>query len=243
MARNNGDENGTGTRASTAAADVIREWIFEGRLDAGERLKEEELAREIGISRTPIREALFVLQAEGLVELIPNRGAVVRGYDVGDLESLYSLRAVLEGFAARRAAERITPEVIADLEASCGRYEDLRRDGDPRGLIEENISFHNIVLRAAQNERLEQMTRGLIQHPIVYRTYFVYPPEERAISDYYHRQITAVLAAGDAARAERLLTEHVLEGLDYLVKRFGSDGPLPTASADGALVAQAQSVG
>jgi DNA-binding GntR family transcriptional regulator len=216
------------TRASVGAADVIREWIFDGRLEAGSRLKEEEIAREIGISRTPVREALFVLQAEGLVELIPNRGAIVRGYDVNDVESLYSLRAVLEGFAARRAAERMTPETLAELEASCERYVELRREGDPRGLIEENITFHSIILAAADHERLEQMTRGLIQHPIVYRTYFVYPPEERAISDYYHRQITAVLTDGDAARAERLLTEHVLEGLDYLVKRFGPDGSLET---------------
>jgi DNA-binding GntR family transcriptional regulator len=73
-------------RASAGAVDVIREWIFDGSLESGARLKEEELAREIGISRTPIREALFVLQAEGLVELIPNRGAVVRGYDLSDLE-------------------------------------------------------------------------------------------------------------------------------------------------------------
>ena len=218
-----------------AAVDIIREWIFDGRLDSGARLKEEELAREIGISRTPIREALFVLQAEGLVELIPNRGAIVRGYDLSDLESLYSLRGVLEGFAARRAAERITPEIVEQLEASCERYIALRRDGDPRSLVEENIVFHNIILAAAQSERLEKMTRGLIQHPIVYRTYFLYPPEERAISDYYHRQITAVLAIGDAARAERLLTEHVLEGLDFLTKKFSADDELsrgPEAELD-----------
>lgn len=228
MAKTANDSQTMGTRASAAAVDVIREWIFEGRLSPGARLKEEELARELGISRTPIREALLVLQGDGLVELIPNRGAIVRGYDLADLESLYSLRAVLEGYAARRAAERTTDELIEALEASCERYVELRRAGDPRGLIEENITFHNIILEAASNERLEQMTRGLIQHPIVYRTYFVYPPEERAISDYYHRQITAVIATGDAARAERLLTEHVLEGLDYLVKRFGSDGELPS---------------
>ncbi len=220
------DDQSPATRASVGAADIIRQWIFEDTLKAGARLKEEEIAREIGISRTPVREALFVLQAEGLVELISNRGAVVRGYDVEDLESLYSLRAVLEGYAARRAADRVTPEVVAELEASCERYVALRQEGNPRGLIEENITFHSIILTAADHERLAQMTRGLIQHPMVYRTYFVYPPEERAISDYYHRQITAVLTEGDAARAERLIVEHVLEGLDYLLKRFRKNGTI-----------------
>jgi|694.fasta_scaffold55660_3 DNA-binding GntR family transcriptional regulator len=222
-------------RASAGAVDVIREWIFDGSLESGARLKEEELAREIGISRTPIREALFVLQAEGLVELIPNRGAVVRGYDLSDLESLYSLRAVLEGYAARRAAERITPAIAAQLEASCDRYVELRRLNQARSLVEENIAFHNIILAAAQSDRLEQMTRGLIQHPIVYRTYFLYPPEERAISDHYHRQITAVIASGDAARSERLLTEHVLEGLDFLTKKFGPDELSTTGGGNPAL--------
>src|SRR5579864_4506652 len=90
--------------ASAAATELIREAILDGRLEPGARLKEEELARELGISRTPVREALLVLQAEGLIVAEPNRGASVRRHDAEDLHDLYQLRALLEGHAARRAA-------------------------------------------------------------------------------------------------------------------------------------------
>ena len=93
--------------ASAAATELIRQAIVDGRLPPGQRLKEEELARELGISRTPVREALLILQTEGLVDAAPNRGAVVRSHDADDLEDLYQLRALLEGYAARRAAANI----------------------------------------------------------------------------------------------------------------------------------------
>src|SRR5437867_8366947 len=111
--------------ASGAATEVIRQAILDGRLEPGRRLKEEELARELGISRTPVREALLVLQAEGLVDAAPNRGAVVRAHDAVDLDDLYQLRALLEGYAARRAASRITLNQIASLWASCDGFDTI----------------------------------------------------------------------------------------------------------------------
>src|SRR4029450_9960802 len=87
--------------ASIAATELIRQAIIDGRLNPGQRLKEEELARELGISRTPVREALLMLQAEGLVGAGPNRGAPVRSHSAEDLYDLYKLRAVIEGYATR----------------------------------------------------------------------------------------------------------------------------------------------
>src|SRR5437867_6791605 len=98
--------------ASVAATELIRQAILDGRLEPGSRLKEEELARELGISRTPVREALLMLQAEGLVDAVPNRGAMVRVHTPEDLDDLYQLRALLEGYAARRAALRISDERV-----------------------------------------------------------------------------------------------------------------------------------
>src|SRR4029077_11389899 len=108
--------------ASAAATELIREAILDGRLPPGHRLKEEELARELGISRTPVREALLVLQTEGLIDAAPNRGAVVRSHDSDDLEDLYQLRALLEGYVARRAAAHITQAAVEGLWASCERF-------------------------------------------------------------------------------------------------------------------------
>src|SRR2546421_6975169 len=126
--------------ASVAATELIREAILDGRLPPGQRLKEEELARELGISRTPVREALLVLQTEGLVDAAPNRGAAVRSHDVDDLEDLYQLRALLEGYAARRAAANITDAALPALWASCERSETLIK-GEGQELRKENLLF------------------------------------------------------------------------------------------------------
>jgi DNA-binding GntR family transcriptional regulator len=203
--------------ASVAAAERIRAAILDGRLEPGRRLKEEELARELGISRTPVREALFVLQTEGLIDAPPNRGAVVRAYQPDDLEDLYQLRAVLEGFAARRAATRISPGDIARLEESCDRFERLRAVEELDEIVAENVRFHDVVLAAAASERLAQMTRNVVQLPLVYRSFYWYSPEQKRISEHYHRQLTAVLAVHDAERAEIVMKEHVLEAGDFLV--------------------------
>lgn len=198
-----------------------------GRLAPGQRLKEEELARELGMSRTPVREALLMLQSEGLVELSPRRGATVRSYAVDDLDDTYQLRAVLEGYAARRAATRISPEDVARLEESCARFDRLRADDDLLDLVKENIVFHNIVLEAASSERLSQMVRTVVEIPLVYKSYYWYSPEQKLISEHYHNQLARALRAGEAERAELVMRQHVLEARDFLLAQ------IPVAQREG----------
>jgi DNA-binding GntR family transcriptional regulator len=202
--------------ASVAATEVIREAILDGRLEPGRRLKEEELARELGISRTPVREALLILQAEGLVHATPNRGAAVRVHDADDLRDLYQLRALLEGYAARLAATRISPEEVEALWASCDRFDGLP-ESDVRALVRENFVFHGCVLDAAGSVRLSAMVRKVVETPLVYKSYIWYTPDQRRISGHYHRQITRALEVHDAERAELLMKEHVFEARDLLV--------------------------
>ena len=202
--------------ASAVATELIREAIVDGRLPPGQRLKEEELARELGISRTPVREALLILQAEGLVDAAPNRGAVVRSHDGDDLEDLYQLRALLEGYAARRAASNISEAAVAGLWASCERFESLI-DGDVQELVKENLLFHNVILDASQSRRVAELVRKVIELPLVYRSYIWYSVEQRRISAHYHRQITKALDARDGERAEMVMKEHVFEARDVLV--------------------------
>jgi DNA-binding GntR family transcriptional regulator len=209
--------------ASAAASEVIREAIIDGRLAPGRRLKEEELARELGMSRTPVREALLVLQSEGLVESIPRRGATVRSYAADDLDDMYQLRAVLEGFAARRAATRISADDVARLEESCARFDRLRADDDLRDLVKENLFFHNVVLEAAGSDRLGPLVRKVIEIPLVHKSFYWYSPEQKLISEHYHRQLTRALGVGDAERAEMIMTEHVLEARDFLLAQLAAE--------------------
>jgi DNA-binding GntR family transcriptional regulator len=215
--------------ASVAATELIRSAILEGRLEPGQRLKEEELARELGISRTPVREALLVLQTEGLIDSAPNRGASVRSYELDDLDDLYLLRALLESFAARLAATRITDDEIAELRASNERFVALRARDDIVELVRENVRFHDVILAAARSERLAQMVRGVVQLPLVYRSYVWYSPDQKLISEHYHRQLTAALAAREPERAELVMKEHVLEARDFLVARLRAAKPLQEA--------------
>ena len=214
--------------ASAAATELIREAIIDGRLLPGQRLKEEELARELGISRTPVREALLVLQAEGLVDAEPNRGAAVRAHDAADLDDLYQLRALLEGYAARRAASRITLEQVAGLWSSCDRF-DAINDRNVKELVKENLLFHNTVLDAAGSSRTAGMVRKVIELPLVYNSYRWYSADQMRISAHYHHQIVRALADAEADRAELIMKEHLFEARDLLVAhvqaiRQSSDG-------------------
>ncbi|MFN2627782.1 MAG: GntR family transcriptional regulator [Gaiellaceae bacterium] len=112
-------------RAGNLIAHEIRLAILEGRLAPGDVLREEQLARELGTSRTPVREALIELRNQGLVESRATCRAVVRAYDAADLHDIYGLRAALEGHAARLAAERATSATIRELEASTDRFHEL----------------------------------------------------------------------------------------------------------------------
>jgi DNA-binding GntR family transcriptional regulator len=202
--------------ASVAATELIRQAILDGRLEPGKRLKEEELARELGISRTPVREALLMLQAEGLIVTVPNRGAVVRAHDAEDLQDLYQLRALLEGYAARLAASRISDDTVGQLRESCERFEALGSD-DIRELVRENLLFHNAILDAAGSARLTSMVRRVIELPLVYKSYIWYSPDQKRTSGYFHRQITTALEARDPERAELIMKEHVFVARDLLV--------------------------
>jgi DNA-binding GntR family transcriptional regulator len=212
--------------ASAAATELIHRAILDGRLEPGSRLKEEELARELGISRTPVREALLMLQAEGLIVAEPNRGAVVRTHDADDLRDLYQLRALLEGYATRLAAAKMSDEEIGLLRESCDRF-DAIADDDVRELVKENLLFHSAIHSAADSERLSGMVQRVIELPLVYKSYIWYSPDQKRISAHYHRQIANALGARDAERAELVMREHIFEARDVLVSHIRHQEDVP----------------
>ena len=213
-------QTGSIRTVSAAAADAIRTAILDGELAPGDRLKEREIAQQLGISSTPVREALQSLDAEGLIELVPNRGATVRSYDEETLEELYRLRALLEGHAAGQAAERITEAQLALLEESNERFAKLRTDDDLRSLVRENLVFHSLIIEAAGGAKLAELVQNVMHIPLIYRVFIWYSPEQKLLSEKYHRQLVAALRERDAARAEQVMQEHVLEARDVLARRL-----------------------
>ena len=206
----------------------LRQLILVGEYGPRERLIEEQVAERLGVSRTPIRQALTMLEAEGLVEIAPNRGATVCSFSVEDVWEIYDLRAVLEGHAARRAAGRIEKGELAGLWALAEEMEKLsgsfsEHEEEIRWLVARNGEFHGGILAAARNGRLEKMFRRTVQIPLVFKAFFWYTPHERIISNHYHRQILGALEAGDGERAEIIMREHVYEGRDFVIKALEED--------------------
>ena len=194
--------------------DVLRTAILDGELAPGERLRAEALAGRFGTSRTPVREALLMLEREGLVEVQPNRGAIVRSFDADDLLDLYEVRALIEPHAAARAATRIGPGSLDRLGELC----DAARD--PAATVADQIvfneEFHRIIIEAAESPRLVAAMRAVAGIPREFRTAFWANDEQRAQSLFCHRELVAALDAKQPELAEAVMRMHILGARDFL---------------------------
>src|SRR5262245_25915231 len=215
-------ETGNGNAAETAIKH-IRAAIMDGELAPGQRLKEHELAGSLGLSRTPVREALRVLNAEGLIDISPKRGASVRKYTAADLRELYHLRSAVEGYCTRRAAECVTTEDLQALQASCHQFAELKAGGDSMELMRENLRFHGLIHEAARSERLASFVRQVIDVPLVYRSYAWYSDSQKSIAQFQHEQILHAIEARHPERAELAMRLHVLEQLDFLLTNLAEE--------------------
>lgn len=205
--------------ATTVATDAIRKAIMEGQLKPGTRLKEEELARQLQTSRTPVRHALNALAGEGLILLAPNRGAEVRAYSAEELTEVYQLRAILEGHGARLAADRVSDEILDELKESCKRFARIRKkkSDDIRPLVDENLFFHGLILTAADSQWLSSFVHRITNLSLVQSAYWLYSPDLRLNSEHCHLQLVRALENRDGERAELIMKGHILEAKDFLI--------------------------
>lgn len=197
------------TTTHTAAAEVIRDAVLDGRFEPGERLKEKDLAEMLGISRTPVREALLVLAAQGLLVVMPGRGVKVRSYTQEEMQCNYDMRSRLEAYAARRAATRIRPEEIAEARESIDDMLALDQE-DVGGLVAVNALFHRIVLGAAEDERLVFIVRSLLELPKYYKShYWRGQTHGRNRSAEAHKRIIDAIEAGDPDASATAMADHI----------------------------------
>jgi DNA-binding GntR family transcriptional regulator len=195
--------------------DQLQHAILEGVLKPGERLRAEALAQRFGTSRTPVREALLALQADGLVAVEPNRGAVVSAFDRDDLLDLYAVRALLEPAAAALAASRIGVDDVARLQELC----DLADGAETEDLIAYNEVFHRIIGEAAGSPRLAVAMRAVAGIPRAFRSVFWQSEEQRAESLLCHRRLVSALRSGDTPLAEAVMRMHILGAVAFLEER------------------------
>jgi DNA-binding GntR family transcriptional regulator len=195
------------------AYSAIRDGIMGGTYSGGSHLKAEDLAVAIGVSRTPVREALRRLHSEGLVDFVANRGAYVLNWDKSDVDEVFGLRMVLESFAAELAADRRLPEQLAELRDLADRMSAAARERPERYLeliAEWNTRFHKLIHIASGIKRLSTILTSVIEIPLMLRTFNRYSDEDLERSMAHHRELVAALEARDSGWASSVMRSHIV---------------------------------
>jgi DNA-binding GntR family transcriptional regulator len=200
-------EQGTTVTTADAVYQALRHGILQGDLAPGGRLRSDALANELRVSRTPVREALRKLEAEGLVAR-SGAGLIVHALSEQDLTELFYVREALEGMAARLAAENATPSEMAEIRELLEDMEALRRRGDVEALRRLTGEFHQLVCRASHNNRLLQSLKALLDTARQIQTSTLYGEGRPAEALTEHRNLLRAIEARDGDRAEKLAREH-----------------------------------
>ena len=224
------------TAASVGAAHAyaqVRASIVENRYPPGHRLVEQRIAEELGLSRTPVREALRMLEAEGLVVSERNRGAVVRPMSETEVVDLYGLRIRLESYAVEVATQRATEAELGELVEAADAFGEVRRTVDVdavegvRQIHEANRRLHDGMLAAARHHRLATMLARTVDLPLVFQAFTTFGPAEVERSDTFHHLIVEAMCRRDAARAGALMAEHIAQGRDAVLDAFAASAGQP----------------
>jgi DNA-binding GntR family transcriptional regulator len=208
--------------------DTLRKAILSKRLKPGERLVEEQLAAELGVSRNPVREALRVLEAEGLIDISPRHGASVTELSREEAREIVEVRAALEGFCARLATRRCTPIVKSEIRSLLARGERAAASGDFAELGGIHAQVHEIVARAGHNRHLGAFLQSLRE-----KTAWLYTSSltwRAKLSWQEHAAVLRAIAEGDEELAALLASRHVTQvGIDYVAEASSTsvDEPHP----------------
>ena len=199
---------------------AIKDYILDGRLDENTRLTEEFLSQRLGISKSPVREALTRLESERLIQIEPRRGAYLRKFSIKEIGDLYDLREALEVYAVGKT--ELSPALLAGLRESVERSRKHVEANDKRRYIEEDVNFHALLTAASGNELLAEILRN-VQHQVWLFRRKTYDLSRSKATDT-HAAIVRALEKGDKAQAQRLMREHVSEVRDKLIHYLKEQG-------------------
>ncbi|RNC68011.1 MAG: GntR family transcriptional regulator [Desulfuromonadales bacterium] len=210
--------------------ETIRDAIMTGALKPGEKVAEPDLAERFGISRTPIREAFRQLESEGYLTVIPRKGAVVSAFSAKDVEEFYAIKSILEGYAARRACEKLSGKEIERLNAINDRLRHLADEGDVKHFFRVHNDFHELFLRAADNDKLYDLVSNLVRKFQRLRYASLSLPGRMRISVEEHDKIIEAFRNRNGDQAETLVRKNAEYGGKVLVQE--GDGALPLKPAE-----------
>ena len=205
-------------------AEEIRRLIRTNELVSGQRLVEQRLCERLGVSRTPLREALRILSAEGLVSMSPNKGARVAESSIADIYHMFEAMSLLEGSCARLAAERLTNPDLEQMERLHQHLETAHANADPEDYMSWNRQFHELVQEKAGNPVLGKIVSGLRNVILLHRYRQIYHPGRFDESMEEHRRLMEAFRTRDSQRAERLMQVHLQKQCQALIIYYGEQG-------------------
>ncbi|WP_052699211.1 GntR family transcriptional regulator [Hyphomicrobium sp. 99] len=205
-------------RTSEGIAHVVRQAILAGRLMPGTELPERKLADELSVSRTPVREALFVLQGEGLIDLIPGRCARVREVSTEEIEEIFVLRRLLETHAVKRAAKLRNASKIKSIEDTLAAQKRLGQSGSVLEQAQADLAFHKAVAEAAGSQLLVTLVCRVFAITVTYRFAYKYSAPRTSRVFKQHSAIFDAIKSGNGSEAESLMSQHIKESSELVLK-------------------------
>ena len=201
--------------------DNLKQAIIRGKIAPGEWLVESHIAEMLGISRTPVREAIHKLERERLIERQPRGGFTVLGLDREDIEETFGIRSVLEGYAARLATLKHQPDELNVLEKKIEQYQHSLDLKQIDALPQINTEFHELLYDLSKSPRLIHMINGLRDQIFRFRQMILKNNRFAVISNEDHIRMLKFMRNRDAEKVEILVREHILRGRDAVLKEFG----------------------
>lgn len=188
---------------------TLRQAILKGELEPGERLMEIQLAERLGVSRTPIREAIRKLELEGLVHMVPRKGAEVASISEKSLREVLEVRRSLEELAIELACQKITAEQIKELEEAEVQFADAVQKGDAMTIAESDEHYHDVIYQATDNSRLVQILNNLREQMYRYRLEYIKDADKRQILVVEHEHIIRAVKNHNIPEAKQAMREHI----------------------------------
>ena len=188
---------------------TLRQAILRGELKPGERLMEIQLANKLGVSRTPIREALRKLELEGLVNMVPRKGAEVADITEKSLRDVLEVRKALEELSVQLACEKITEEEIEELKRVAERFKDTLDDQDVTKIAEADVAFHDVIYTATDNQKLILLLNNLREQMYRYRVEYLKKEEAYPQLIAEHEELIDNISKRNKEEATRIMCEHI----------------------------------
>jgi len=204
--------------------DNLTQAIIRGNITPGEWLVESHIAQMLGISRTPVREAIHKLEREGLIERQPRGGFTILGLGRDDIEETFGIRSVLEGYAARLATVKHRSKELKALETKIEEFQVCLNNGKLDVLPEINTEFHDLLYALSKSPRLIHMINALRDQIFRFRQMILKDDKLANISNEDHIQMLKFMRKRDVEGVERLVRDHILRGQDEVLREFGQTG-------------------